>query len=546
MKKKTIIAIFILISSVFTVDTMAQFGGITKKVKKTIEKTEDKTGNKDYSKNCLRHKKQLDLYSKKIETYLAEKNLRNANNYIANIQKYINRYKKDNCPFVSKWVEKREGYIKQYEALLSGSDPEGYLFAAIKSKDVEKIDYALSQGADINKENRGNTPLIAAILQGDNEIVSHLIAKGADVNKGSGEETPVYYAVKKNNIEILKLLLNKSAKLEPESLPIVAAANDNLEILKILDKQPSIDISAPGKLRGRYATALSTSKEGSEVRKYLKTRILEIKASKVTEPTNKKFANQMVFSTSKIEATGAKPSQFTTKLRASKNIYGRIYLGSLISEYYYGDKNEKPRPLSSCKITIWGQIEGDKKEFHIETIDVNKIGDASTYEMQMNTREYRDSFHEMFMRLKQGSNKVVFRAQFSKDEVLFSQEITLTKQPNDYFAVGRSFADYKAGNLNKPSLKTGVLKAIQSHASNAGWSEKFKAAKVESNEWNIVRHNVSGAILYRTLSAACFAKWPDGHCTVQPFTFKQVYNGSSYSSNFTRYSTGSQKTVDCK
>jgi hypothetical protein len=61
-----------------------------------------------------------------------------------------------------------------------------------------------------------------------------------------------------------------------------------------------------------------------------------------------------------------------------------------------------------------------------------------------------------------------------------------------------------------------------------------------------VRHPVSGVITGRQIGAYAFAEWPDGHCTVQDFTFAQDYDGRRYVPESTsRYGTGEQERVDC-
>ena len=50
----------------------------------------------------------------------------------------------------------------------------------------------------------------------------------------------------------------------------------------------------------------------------------------------------------------------------------------------------------------------------------------------------------------------------------------------------------------------------------------------------------------RQISAYVFAEWPDGHCTVQDFSFAQDYDGSQYVPESTGlYGTGEQTRVDC-
>ncbi len=61
-----------------------------------------------------------------------------------------------------------------------------------------------------------------------------------------------------------------------------------------------------------------------------------------------------------------------------------------------------------------------------------------------------------------------------------------------------------------------------------------------------VRNELTGTITGRIIYAYCQASWPDGHCTVQTFTFKQDYNGSTYSKVLNVTDVGEQRDVDCE
>lgn len=70
---------------------------------------------------------------------------------------------------------------------------------------------------------------------------------------------------------------------------------------------------------------------------------------------------------------------------------------------------------------------------------------------------------------------------------------------------------------------------------NEGWNETIIKINITSREWNIVRHQVSGAIICRAQSAAIVAKQKNGNCILYDFTIKQQYTGSGYSSVSSRY-----------
>jgi hypothetical protein len=71
---------------------------------------------------------------------------------------------------------------------------------------------------------------------------------------------------------------------------------------------------------------------------------------------------------------------------------------------------------------------------------------------------------------------------------------------------------------------------------NEGWNETIIKINITGREWTIIRHTISGAILYRTQTAAIAAKQKNGNCILYDYTIKQQYTGSGFSSVSTRYS----------
>jgi len=553
---RILIALLILIFSINSIDGHAQLKGLIKDAKKKVEKTtkkvETKTGNDGYTEDCLRHKKSLETYMGKVESYLNENDLRSAKNYLTNTQKYINRYKEANCPFLSNWEEKYEDLKKQYQLKLAQSDPEAYLIASVEENSIEKIDYALANGADINKASDRQTALTQAVSQNNLELVKHLVSKGADVNINNGFAYPIALAVKENNYEITKFLIDNGASLkmpdaydkektiEPDVV-FNAAENDNLEIIKEFEKSPNADVLVYRGLYGRKTCALEASPEGSKTREYVKQLVIKAKKEKVKDPVNLEYSRRIVFSTEKIPALNADKSKFANKFPVLKGINARLYLGSLASEILYGDKELTPN-YSIKRINVEATV-GDR------SVSLNGFeiadDDPTSIEFSLNENKYRRAYHELSsIILKPGETKVKITATMDK-EVLASEEIILVKKPGDYYPIGRKFADYKAGSMNTAGNNAAILKAIQTYAANNGWKEKFVAVKIESNDWTIRRNELTSVIVSRTIAANCYAKWPDGHCTVQLFVFSQDYNGSSYSNTFKHFATGSQDWVDC-
>jgi len=117
--------------------------------------------------------------------------------------------------------------------------------ACIYDDDLEKIDFLLSNGANVNHKNIfGNSPIILATFIGSIEITEKLILNGASINdKNNNKETPIILASIHAYIEIIQLLLSKGANINDKNkynrTPIMEAyKNKNIEIVEVLQKWP--------------------------------------------------------------------------------------------------------------------------------------------------------------------------------------------------------------------------------------------------------------------------------------------------------------------
>lgn len=63
---------------------------------------------------------------------------------------------------------------------------------------------------------------------------------------------------------------------------------------------------------------------------------------------------------------------------------------------------------------------------------------------------------------------------------------------------------------------------------NEGWNESILKINILSNEWTVVRNNVTGAITGRTQTAAIAARNQKGECILYTYTIMQEFDGSRY------------------
>ena len=91
------------------------------------------------------------------------------------------------------------------------------LFNAVRQVDIEAIEQAIADGANINAMSSGLAPLHLAAIQGQNRISELLIAKGADVNAWSDDGfTPLDGAIMGGTTETAALLRKHGGKTGEE------------------------------------------------------------------------------------------------------------------------------------------------------------------------------------------------------------------------------------------------------------------------------------------------------------------------------------------
>ena len=73
----------------------------------------------------------------------------------------------------------------------------------------------LYNGADVQVDEDGRTPLLIACENGDIRAARNLLNNGADVNRANKKgETPLYVACERGHVDAVRLLLEKGADVE--------------------------------------------------------------------------------------------------------------------------------------------------------------------------------------------------------------------------------------------------------------------------------------------------------------------------------------------
>lgn len=101
------------------------------------------------------------------------------------------------------------------ECMYTNSDVMTDLMQAVQQKNIEKIAEALDNGANINGELHGDTPLLMAIVRSGNvEIIQYLLDNGADIEQRTSyysDRTPLMVALTNSNKQVVTLLVESGA-----------------------------------------------------------------------------------------------------------------------------------------------------------------------------------------------------------------------------------------------------------------------------------------------------------------------------------------------
>ena len=156
-----------------------------------------------------------------------------------------NKDSKPPQPVVSNDKTKPNTGTSQFIPYAGLSDKNAKLFKASLEGNIQDIQIALAEGADVNiKDTDGNTALMLASANKNhaNEIVKLLLDKGADINaKDNYGQTDLILAAYNGFTEVVKLLLDRGAdvntKMQDGMTALWAASfigHDRTEIIKLL------------------------------------------------------------------------------------------------------------------------------------------------------------------------------------------------------------------------------------------------------------------------------------------------------------------------
>lgn len=276
-------------------------------------------------------------------------------------------------------------------------------------------------------------------------------------------------------------------------------------------------------------------------------------------PLHEKYMSKLVFSSQQLTPENTKEAVFKTTFNIEEPIYARVYLASAVMNYvlYSGKgtgENRWDNPDGECSL----KYSVDSKDSLITLKNFRRKGDTrswTTWQYFISARGENAEFNEdrfvtHMNSLSDGEHTIKFRLYAGgvidrwSLEPIATAEIKLIKQPGKKMSLGRGWSLFKAG-MSNPAVEKEMVEVMKNKASRDGWKETFSKAKIIDKDWYVARSEYTGIILYRTINAWVYAKWPDGHCTVQEFNFKQDWNGNAWSKVLEFNGVGNQTVIDC-
>lgn len=278
-----------------------------------------------------------------------------------------------------------------------------------------------------------------------------------------------------------------------------------------------------------------------------------------SSPLHEKYSGQLVFSSQQLTPENTKEALFKNSFNIDDPIYARVYIPTAVKNYvlYSGNGTGSTgweNNYGECSLQY--TVDDDTKVYVLKNF--RRDGDTRGWISWQyfisakgeNAEFNEDRFVNHMNSLSDGQHTIKFKlwaggiAERSSITPIANGEFKLNKLPGKKMSLGRGWGLYKAG-MSNPALEKQMVEVMKAKAAGDGWKETFSKAKIIDKDWYVGRSEYTGIILYRTINALVYAKWPDGHCTVQEFNFKQDWNGNAWSKNLEFNGVGSQTVIDC-
>lgn len=95
------------------------------------------------------------------------------------------------------------------------------------------------------------------------------------------------------------------------------------------------------------------------------------------------------------------------------------------------------------------------------------------------------------------------------------------------------------------ALSADGLATLQRYSQGRGNPETYLTLEVTSQDWSVMRHNVTGIVTGRSIGAVTLARFPDGRCMVYGTSLRQEYVGGDFAPTLITNGTGGGAGIPC-
>lgn len=284
----------------------------------------------------------------------------------------------------------------------------------------------------------------------------------------------------------------------------------------------------------------------------------------ITSPLHKKYMGKMVFANSvlPLKFNGENESGFLTKFKLGDPIFYRIYMDNSLFNYANklspGQKREDINSKGGYKIKFYL----DNTEVYFADACEGTSGFLAKEQEAMTTFKgalnnpkekaigeiaFNEFVAKAIEKLTIGDHLIkvemyptVSFPKMTVGSVVATGEFTLTIASDSFIPYDPANCLPKAQMADKV-VEENILKAFKAQ----GWQERPAIVRIVDANWTIVRHEVSGVIIKRTIDAIV-ASTNGYKCQYQVFGFSQNYDGTKFQPEIFLDNIGDPKQISCK
>lgn len=288
----------------------------------------------------------------------------------------------------------------------------------------------------------------------------------------------------------------------------------------------------------------------------------------ITSPLHTKYMGKMVFASTEEAITfqQEKEAEFKDKFVLGQPIFLRVYMSNSLINYA-----QKLSPTTSSSIL---KVHA---RYRIKFYLNGELAHTSVYsetDFSSEDKEKMTTFKDaLYAPDRNFILQPIFRSFMTKNEQKLSvgmhklkiELLPYISYPNEaegaVAAMGEFSLEVKENSIdpNDPKvclpkagmtdakLEAAILEAFKAKASQGGWKEQPKFARITSTKWNIIKNQNTGLIIKKYVDAVIVSNTKEGKCIYQTFGFSQDYmGGSAFQEDIYLDGIGSQKDINCK